>query len=270
MAQVLQAHIMTAFWKRVLVRAVAAWLSPGMIVCAVAVWALWQVGATVRENRANVLHVSASAKTGVDDVFSESRDVTIALLKPCKPNRPDTCGLVPGIGAVAAQGAEQVEQSGTLIQATTRNLDAVGVAVTGTMGHLNTASDDIAGVARTANSSLTTLSTHTQTAIDTANSTLGTLDTAIATQNAAFSKSQADFQAVLAGALPVEAKATSIAGHWDGISGDFQTRFHLVLFPKPCLTFGCKLARAYPYIKDAATLGESAYWTRALFENIKP
>jgi ABC-type transporter Mla subunit MlaD len=91
----------------------------------------------------------------------------------------------------------QVKQSGTLIQATTRNLDAVGTAVSGTMGHLNTASDEIAGVAHTANGSLATLSTHTQTAIDTANSTLGTLDTAIATQNASFSKSQKDFQAVL-------------------------------------------------------------------------
>lgn len=198
--------------------------------------------------------------------------------RPCKGiSGPDACGTLAQInktaiaaGDVANAAKMQVLQSGTLIQATTRNLDAVGAAVTGTMGHLNTASDDIGGVARTANGRLATLSTHLQTAIDTANSTLGTLDTAIATQNAALSKSQADFQDVLAGALPLEARATSIAGHWDGISGDFQTRFHLVLFPPPCKTFGCRIGRVYPYIKDAAALGESAYWTRALFDNIKP
>jgi hypothetical protein len=230
-------------------------------------WALWPVHRAIKTNSAGSAAVLAKAGTALDTINAPPHDDGHQIVYGTLSGIDQT---TKNVGILAALVAEQVKQSGVLIKATTRNLDAMGTAVTGTMGHLNTASDDIAGVARTANGSIATLSTHTQTAIDTANSTMGTLDTSIATQNAALSKSQADFQAVLDGALPIEARATSIAGHWDGISGDFQTRFHLVLFPPPCKTFGCKLARAYPYIKDAAALGESAYWTRALFENIKP
>lgn len=226
-----------------------------------------------------VVGCCAVALTNTADKSLDGVNVALATVNaPCVDNGHQVvCGTLAGtaqteknIGILAAQGAEQVKQSGALIQATTRNLDAVGAAVTGTMGRLNTTVDEIAGVARTANGSLATLSTHTQTAIDTANSALGTLDTAIATQNAALSKSQADFQAVLDPIPAIEDDVKISAYELGQTTTDFQTRFHLLLFPPPCKTFGCKLARAYPYIKDAAALGESAYWTRALFENVKP
>ena len=55
-----------------------------------------------------------------------------------------------------------------------------------------------------------------------------------------------------------------------GVTGDFQKRFHAILYPPPCTTFGCKLGRAWPYIKDGAALGESGYWIEQLIRNVPP
>jgi hypothetical protein len=63
--------------------------------------------------------------------------------------------------------------------------------------------------------------------------------------------------------------ATQVTGNLAATTGDFQTRFHAILFPPPCLTFWCKFARIYPYIKGAADMGEAAYWTHALFADVK-
>ena len=57
---------------------------------------------------------------------------------------------------------------------------------------------------------------------------------------------------------------------WAAISTDFKTRFHALLFPPPCLTFGCKLARTLPIIKDGLSMGESGYWVEQLIRNVPP
>jgi hypothetical protein len=139
-------------------------------------WALWPVHGAIKTNSAGSAAVLAKAGTALDTINAPPHDDGHQVVYGTLAGIDQT---TKNIGILAAQGAEQVKQSATLIQATTRNLDAVGTAVTGTLGHLNTASDQIAGVARTANGSLATLSTHTQTAIDTANTTLGDVGTAI-------------------------------------------------------------------------------------------
>jgi len=71
----------------------------------------------------------------------------------------------------------------------------------------------------------------------------------------------------------VKRRLSNFAGmtaNLDASTGDFQTRFHALLFPKPCATFGCRLARAYPYIKGAAEMGEAGYGTSQLFQNRAP
>jgi hypothetical protein len=64
-------------------------------------WAAYRVGAAMKENRAALAAIVATTKTGAADVFSESRDVAIALLRPCKAGKSETYGLVPSVNQVA-------------------------------------------------------------------------------------------------------------------------------------------------------------------------
>jgi hypothetical protein len=55
------------------------------------------------------------------------------------------------------------------------------------------------------------------------------------------------------------------------ITGDFETKFHAILFPSPCKTFGCRLTKEiWPAARELPSLGQALYWTHALFTNQKP
>lgn len=69
---------------------------------------------------------------------------------------------------------------------------------------------------------------------------------------------------------PISDNVKTITGNFGAASTDFETKFHFLLFPKPCLTFGCKLAKTWPYIKGAAQMAEPLYWGQQLFENHAP
>jgi len=97
-----------------------------------------------------------------------------------------TCGPIAqmsqttkNIGILAAQGAEQVKQTGAVLTSAAGTIQNVGGAVTGTLTHVNTATDALTGTADAASKSLTTLSTHINPAIDTANATIGDAGAAI-------------------------------------------------------------------------------------------
>jgi hypothetical protein len=129
----------------------------------------------------------------------------VNINRPCKgPDGPDACGTLAQVnkgvirmGDLATTAQMQVKQSGVLIAATTKNLDAIGTSVTATMGHLNGTAAALATTASAATDSLHTLSTHTATAIDTANTTLGDLDDAVKLHSAQLANSEADFDAAL-------------------------------------------------------------------------
>jgi hypothetical protein len=88
------------------------------------------------------------AHQGILDVTAESRDVTIAVLKPCKLGRPETCGLIPAVrmtvqdtGAAVQTMQQQVAQTQPLITAAAQNLNLAGDAVKDTAGHLSKTAD---------------------------------------------------------------------------------------------------------------------------------
>jgi hypothetical protein len=88
------------------------------------------------------------AHQGILDVTAESRDVTIAVLKPCKVGRPETCGLIPAVrmtvqdtGAAVQTMQQQVAQTQPLITAAAQNLNLAGDAVKDTAGHLSKTAD---------------------------------------------------------------------------------------------------------------------------------
>ena len=72
--------------------------------------------------------------------------------------------------------------------------------------------------------------------------------------------------------LVTDPQLTDAVGHWNettahlaASTGDFQTRFHALLFPAPCRTFGCRMSRyVWPALRDGAALGEAGYWTATL------
>jgi hypothetical protein len=60
------------------------------------------------------------------------------------------------------------------------------------------------------------------------------------------------------------------SGNLAATSTDFQTKFHAFLFPPPCKTKRCKIARLWPYIHGGAEMAEPAYWGWQLAEGAKP
>lgn len=107
-------------------------------------WAFYQVGSLAHENRANVAATMAaiSAATdpkgsGLPTVFNESRDVTIALLKPCKPGNPASCGLIPALQATALGATQAATVASQQIAQTQPLIQAAANAVTDTAGNLN-------------------------------------------------------------------------------------------------------------------------------------
>ncbi len=133
------------------------------------------------------------AHQGILDVTAESRDVTIAVLKPCKVGRPETCGLIPAVrmtvqdtGAAVQTMQQQVAQTQPLITAAAQNLNLAGDAVKDTAAHLSKTADaatvaiqTITIDAQTANRLLTEL----QPLIASYTATGDDLDTAIKTAN---------------------------------------------------------------------------------------
>jgi hypothetical protein len=111
-------------------------------------WAAYQVGSIVAENR-TALHVAAAgAQKALDPngpdlptIFNEARDITIAILKPCKPGKPETCGLLPAIRSVAVDAGAAVQATTRQIDATQPLLQSAANAVASTANHANEAID---------------------------------------------------------------------------------------------------------------------------------
>lgn len=180
--------------KRILIRwLITTWLSPTAVLCGIVGWAAWQIGATVSENRANFAYIAKSSKTGVDDVFAETRDVTIAVLKPCKKDHPETCGLIPAVrqtvqdtGSAVKVMQQQVAQTQPLIVAAAKTLGQAGDAIQDSAGHINKTADAGADTFRAA--SLT---------LDAGTTTLNTLNTKVGPLMDAYTNTGTDMHKIL-------------------------------------------------------------------------
>lgn len=120
-------------------------------------WTLYQVGSTVRENRADIRTITSTSKTGIGSVFAESRDVTIALLKPCKAGKPETCGLIPAVQQVAVNTGSATLAMKTEIDQTQPLIQNAALAVKGTAEHLNKTADAATAATLQARADLNTL-----------------------------------------------------------------------------------------------------------------
>lgn len=127
-------------------------------------WAAYQVGATVKENRADIRATILDTKTfvnpngaGVPTLFNEARDVTIALLKPCKPGKPETCGLIPSVRQVALNTGAATLAMKTEIDQTQPLIQNAALAVSSMSDHLNQTADAATAATLQARTDLFTL-----------------------------------------------------------------------------------------------------------------
>jgi len=161
----------------------------------------------------------AVCAVGLTVAFERVTDGVTATLanvnRPCKgPAGPDACGALAQVnktsiaaGDVANAAAKQVEQSGVLITATTRNLDAVGASVSGLTGHLTKTADALAGTAK----ALTGTSQAATTTIGTANTSLtrltGSADVLLGNANSSVAAMQ-----------PLLGRSTLFVDHLDALA----------------------------------------------------
>jgi hypothetical protein len=64
--------------------------------------------------------------------------------------------------------------------------------------------------------------------------------------------------------------ADTITTNLGKTTGDFQAKFHDFLYPPPCKGFKCDLKKIYETVKIGSQFSEPAYWSWALFSQIKP
>lgn len=127
-------------------------------------WTLYQVSSTVQENRAALHAVSVGAQkafdpngAGVPTVFNEARDITIAILKPCIKDKPETCGLIPSIRSVAVSAGGAVDAMKNQVNQTQPLIQNAALAISDTSNHVNKAIDAATNTTLQARTDLQTL-----------------------------------------------------------------------------------------------------------------
>jgi hypothetical protein len=229
-------------------------------------WALWPVHGAIKTNSAGSAAVLAKAGTALDTINAPPHDDGHQIVYGTLAGIDQT---TKNIGILAAQGAEQVKQSATLIQATTHNLDAVGTAVTGTMSHLNTASDQIAGVARTANGSLATLTagvTPILTHVDAATVNAGAAIKGFLPVEAAATKSATDLDTLMAGPITTDAtNVGTITYHLGNMAAVSDAKYSEFMNPPPCHNWKCHFSQGLTVANDISKFAEPAYYLHNIF-----
>ena len=189
-------------------------------------------------------------------------------------------GCAPGPCGTLAAFTKVVTKAGDATVTTQIQEQAIGKQVSATMtalqtipAHVNGTMDSLTGTAQTASTSLqnitdglTPVLASTKTTVDGVGAAVGSVGTAAK----GLLPLESDTDTAVRGLLPLEANAATITGNLGATTTDFQTKFHVFLFPPPCNTFGCKVKRTWPYIKGGAEMVEPLYWGQQLFENRVP
>lgn len=157
-----------------------------------------------------VIALTVAAERVTDGITATLANVN----RPCKGIAgPDACGALAQVnktaiaaGDVANAAAKQVEQSGTLITATTRNLDAVGSSVSKLTGNLSKTSDALSG---SANAITETAQAVTQT--------IGTANISLASVTASTNGLLTTASTSVAAIQPLMGRATLFVSHADDL-----------------------------------------------------
>jgi hypothetical protein len=205
---------------------------------------------------------------------------TAALTKPWAAAAPKP-GSIDALTQRATEAIPSAQSTKQLIASAAGVLDAASGAVYTTANNLNrpckgAAGPDACGTLAQANKTMVRISDEiTETQVQ----QRGVLPHVTAAMDAfgdaahGLNQDSADLHAVLASnqlnaaIAGLSATSTNMAA----ATGDFRARFHDVLYPPPCKTFGCRMERyVWPVVKDAGAFGDTLYWTHALIAGEKP
>jgi hypothetical protein len=179
--------------------------------------------------------------------------------RPCGGGHP--CGVLANLDKTQAKIGDLVVTSQLQERDVAKAAEHNMKAVDGLASHLNATADALTGTAQGATETLQ------QAKVD-----LSTLDATIATGKplldaATITVAKAGDTADSLNDL-LKDKAINqtidntavISGNFAATTTDFQTKFHTLLYPPPCHTFGCRLGKTFEIIKEASSLAEPAYW----------
>jgi hypothetical protein len=214
----------------------------GIAALCLAVWGgigLTRIGYTALENWSNAAPAQTQqtmkdADQGVLDATAALRDVVIALLRPCKIGKPETCGLIPSLKLIAPPTVAAVNSLG----------DAAG--------GLKTASEHASTTADAATGAIA------QVQIDalTLNSSLKRLDPLLLDVDDAVRDTDA---VVKDDSALIHANLVNFAGITNSTNltlYDFHVWSHPILNPDPCHGFKCVMGRVvWPIAKNVLGLG---------------
>lgn len=202
--------------------------------------------------------------------------------KPCKgsgKDKADNCGTLALAGQVLVDSGDLIKRSDAVEDKETAmlNIDLPKLfsSINGTVTNLGDTATALKGTANAATGTLDATTGTVKSAqplLDNASTFVADLNTETkpVMTHADLFFADADAIASNPDIAKTIANTQLITYNFGQTSTDFQTKFHLLLFPPPCKTFGCKLARAYPYVKGVAEMGEASYWTSQLFQNSHP
>ncbi len=203
----------------------------------------------------------------------DSADAALATVnRPCSPG---PCGTLADLDKAVIKSGDAVvttqmqeQQIAPAIEATLRSLQTIGPQATGTLSA-------VSQTAQAATTSIRTLSDGMTPVLASAHATLGDADAAIEGMQpteAQATRSMADLDALIRDpAIPEALKSVQeTTANLDATTSDFQKKFHQFLFPAPCKTLGCKIGRAWPYIKGGAEMVEPLYWGQQLIQDRLP
>ena len=178
--------------------------------------------------------------------------------RPCSPG---PCGTLANVDkAVVKVGDILVTsqmQERDVAKAAQQNMAAVNTLSV----HLNTATDALAEAARGVTSAIHTVDEAAKAAKPLESSLTSTAEASTAalyTLNRRFSDPRVD--TLIDNFRQLSGNAVTITGNLGQTTGDFQLRFHAFLFPPPCRSTGCRLAKTFTILKDASEFAAPSYW----------
>ncbi len=199
--------------------------------------------------------------------------VNTALATINHPCAQGPCGTLAAFTKAVTKAGDATVTTQIQEQAIGKQVSATMTALQTIPAHVNGTMDGLTGTAQTASTSLQTITdgltpvlASTKSTVDDVGAALGSVGTAAK----GLLPLESDTDTAVRGLLPLEANAATITGNLGATTTDFQTKFHIFLFPPPCKTFGCKVKRTWPYIKGGAEMVEPLYWGQQLFENRVP
>ncbi|HEX5426666.1 MAG TPA: hypothetical protein VFW94_24350 [Candidatus Acidoferrales bacterium] len=236
--------------------------------CTVASFSIWNIAFGPKSANEAV----ASSLRNVPGTVDRINSTLDAADAPCKEVRGKNgntgaweCGPIAqlsqtekNVGIVAAKAAEQVMQNGKLLQSAVTNLNQ-------TSAHVN---DEIESM-RKLTDAATNTANQTTTDLQTVDGVVSSFRP-IPNQMSVFLAHTDD----TVNGVAVRSTLNSISGmavNFDQASGDFAKRFHAILYPPPCRTFGCRLQKyAWPIMKDGAAFGSDVYSVEQIFGKTIP